>query len=115
MEETFAAKTEEVEKAYRNIGLYLSDHRWVSPGQQPDEEGEDLEYTRLDSHPKHAILLAQFDVGDLAFSTRVLDPEQVDFDASFRLMESEMKTAEIAATKKQIQERLAKGEDPFVA
>lgn len=114
MEDTFAAKTEEVEKAYRNIGLYLSDYRWVSPG-QPDQEAEaeDLESTRLDAHPQHAVLLARFDVGDLAFSKRVLDPEQVDFDASFRLMESEMKTAEFAATKKEIQDRLARGEDPF--
>lgn len=112
MEDTFAAKTEEVEKAYRNIGLYLSDHRWVSPG-EPDQEGEDLEYARLEEHPKHAVLLAHFDVGDLAFSTRVLDPEQVDFDKSFHLMEAEMKTAEFAATKKEMKERLAKGEDPF--
>lgn len=113
MEDTFAAKTEEVEKAYRNIGLYLSDHRWVSPGQPDQQEAEDLEYTRLDSHPQHAVLLAQFDVGDLAFSKRVLDPEQIDFDKSFHLMEAEMKTAEFAATKKEIQERLARGENPF--
>jgi hypothetical protein len=117
MEDTFAAKTEEVEKAYRAIGLYLSDHRWVSPGQAPPEDGgdeEDLEYSRLADHPQHAVLLAHFDVGDLAFSKRVLDPEQVDFDKSFRLMEAEMKTAEFAATKKAMQERLARGEDPFV-
>lgn len=114
MEDTFAAKTEEVEKAFRGIGLYLSDHRWVSPGQEAPDGGEDdIEYSRLADHPRHAVLLGHFDVGDLAFATRVLDPEQVDFDQSFRLMEAEMRTRDIADTKQTMKDRLARGEDPF--
>jgi len=112
MEDTFAAKTQEVEKAFRAIGLYLADHRWFSPGQPPEED--DPEYSRIGDHPHHAVLMARFDVGDLAFSTRVLDPEQVDFDAQFRLLEAEMNTKDFDDTKRIMQERVARGENPFV-
>lgn len=106
-ESTYATRSEEIEKAYRAIGLYLSDFRWEAPGPCPEEGNPDH------VHPTHSVFIGQFDIGDIAFSSGVLDPEQVDFDGQFRLLTAEMKTTELEAMKQSLKDKMARGEDPF--
>ncbi len=98
------AKLEEAESSLRSIGLYLDRSRWIVPG--ADEEEDDPQRPK-EAAKGAAILLMSCLVGDLAFSTRVQEPEQVDFDASFRRMKVELEAAEA----EELRKRMAAGED----
>jgi hypothetical protein len=106
-ESNYATRTEEIEKAYRTLGLYLSDFRWEAPGPCPEDGNPDH------VHPTHSVFIGQFDIGDIAFSSGILNPEQVDFDDQFRLLTAEMKTSDLDALKKELKDKMTRGEDPF--
>jgi hypothetical protein len=98
-----AAKVEEVEAALRPLGLYFDRARWLH--QEAEDEGD-----RRGAKDGTAILVASFMVGDLAFSARVQDPQQSDFDSSFRAMAAEMRREET----EELIRKMASGDyDPF--
>jgi hypothetical protein len=55
------------------------------------------------------MLVATFDLGDLAFTNKVQNPEQADWDKEFGLMAAQMKNENLSDTEK----RIADGENPY--
>jgi hypothetical protein len=78
--------TAAVEETGRHLGLYAHAIRIHQP--DPDEDP-----SIPDDHP--AIVLASFDVGDLAFSSRVLDPQNEETNAEFREMVVDEQRSEV--------------------
>jgi hypothetical protein len=87
--EQLQPKQEQMEAALRDVGLYVDKATWiVAPGQNPS-------------------LMMECFLGDVAFTKRVQDPTQNDFDASFREM-----TAAMAKERfEEMKERIRRGEE----
>jgi hypothetical protein len=87
--EQLQPKQEQMEAALRDVGLYVDKATWiVAPGQNPS-------------------LMMECFLGDVAFTKRVQDPTQNDFDASFREM-----TASLAKEAfEEMRERIKRGEE----
>jgi hypothetical protein len=72
---TLAAKTEALEIGMRGIGLYMSHHQWLQPGEEGFPKPVDEAMPREEDGPKCLMLVATFDLGDLAFTNKVQNPE----------------------------------------
>lgn len=101
-----AAKSEELAKALRAVGLYEDQSQWISQGERPDEFSPPQEHQRN-------ILVMDLLIGDLAFSKRVQNPEQHDVDAEFRAMMGGLETSEFDDTRNEIIRKLEQGLNPF--
>ena len=101
-----AAKSEELAKALRAIGLYEDQSQWISQGERPDEFSPPQQDQRN-------ILVMDLLIGELAFSKRIQDPEQFDVDAEFRTMMGGLETSEVDDTRDKIMRRLEQGLNPF--
>lgn len=108
------AKADELEGAFRKIGLYFNQARWLSPGKPEDQSDPDAPYVEEHrSMPDRNFLIVDALVGDVAFSKRVQTPEQVDIDTEFSKMTREYKSAEALELQEKIRKAVAAGEDPF--
>lgn len=76
-EDKFQDLLEKMGDKARQIGLYVN-----GAALNVDEEGEPL------TGEKRHVLVMQFTVGDVAFSKRVQDPEEDQFDTEFKKFES---------------------------
>lgn len=80
---TFYARTEAIEKSFRNIGLHLAQSQWLHPGEIPEGAPNPFGDDIPEEMKECALFVGSFDIGDLAFSKRVLDPESHDWDKMF--------------------------------
>jgi hypothetical protein len=106
---TFEAKWDEVTTSMERIGLYAAGHQWLVPGDHSHDD--DPDYVEPDA--KHAVLMARFNLGDLAFSKRVMEPESVEWDKEFGLMVASDTIATTKETIEGLHEKMKRGENPF--
>lgn len=108
------AKAEELAGALRPIGLYEDRSMWISDGQPPPGiEYMDPEEAAQMQQPTKKILVMDLLIGDLAFSKRVQNPEQLDIDAEFSALMGGLNTAEVDDTRNEIIRKLEQGLNPF--
>lgn len=107
LEQKFRADTDLLIERYsaledeaRKLGLYVDDHQISSVHTHVGGACAD-----------RAGLVAQFSIGDLAFSKRVQDPAGYDFDQSFRELELDAQTDEWLDARARIQKNIAAGRD----
>jgi serine/threonine protein kinase HipA of HipAB toxin-antitoxin module len=102
------AKSEELEDALRHIGLHSNRSTWLDEGQQPQDPF-------MEEAPKagRKILVMDLLIGDLAWSKKVQDPEQVDIDAEFKAMMRELNKTEDSSLRDEIKRKLADGKNLF--
>lgn len=95
--ERFREAISRVEVAGREVGLYLDKaHVGVHPTMQDDPD-------------PHFLVMAEFNVGDLAFSPRVLDPATENTSQVVRGMDVDMQKAEV----EEVRKRLMEGKGPL--
>ena len=92
---------ESIEKDFSEIGLYyLGSQIMASDSVHADVEGpDDLEKALVDN-PGGFMLGCKFDIGDRAFTDRVLNPEAYDEDVQFKMIvpsEAELLTDRLIA------------------
>lgn len=79
----------------RQIGLYANEGRFLSR-----DDGR-------------VFLAVSVDIGDVAFTTRVQDPEQAQFDDQFRQVATEVVDDDFLETRERMRRRIAEGKNPF--
>ena len=79
-------KTEALEAGLREAGLYFNRTQLVMPPEEGEEEEPDkgIMAQPKPTVPGNSMLIVDCLVGDVAFSDRVQDPAQQDWDRSFR-------------------------------
>lgn len=97
--EMFREKADELENAARKVGLYLRD---AGLTMVPNLHGD------VAMEPA---LIANFTVGDQAWSDRVQNPEQNSTEAEFRKMAVEMEKDKFEETRAELERRLREGKD----
>lgn len=94
-EEHVEAAVAQLDDELRKLGLYV--------------EHSEL-YTLADGR---IMLVCEATIGDIAFSTRVQDPEQHHFDQQFRTFEVDESHSSFEATREDLRRRLAEGKPIF--
>lgn len=84
-EERYRTLIVQVEESMRRIGLYLDGANVASS----------------EDHPERVYVMARFDIGDLAFTPRVIDPDTAKVDDAVREMEDDMTQARIEAMRQE--------------
>jgi len=82
----YGALQDRLEKDLSQLGLYLTGARWVAPGDDQSKDAVDMVLDDTERDSRVAFVLLELRIGDVAFTPRVLDPEQADWDKEFRLM-----------------------------
>jgi hypothetical protein len=79
-------KVEALEAGLREAGLYFNRTQLIMPPEEGEEEEPDkgIMAQPKPTVPGNSMLIVDCHVGDLAFSPRVQDPDQQDWDRSFR-------------------------------
>jgi hypothetical protein len=98
-QEAMSQKVEQLENQARKVGLYL-----LGGGIIHDDDPDEIE------GPHHQ-LVAQFQIGDQAFSDRVQDPETDETNDEFRKIKRAMVAEDIENLRQQYLKRKASGED----
>lgn len=93
-EEKYRTLVGQVEEKCRKIGLYLT-------GAQVATDG---------SRMGRLVVVATFDIGDLAWTNRVVNPEQAKVDDTVREMEDVMTEAQIEAMRQEYLRRKGKAD-----
>lgn len=94
---------EELENAARRIGLYAENIAIGVPIGGPNiPEGEE-----------QMVLVAQFTLGDIAFSDRVQNPQADETDMEFRKMAVDLEKDQFEAKRQEIERKLKEGKPIF--
>lgn len=97
-DELFRSKIDGVEEAGRKVGLYVRD---IGLSAAPNPATMGIE----------PVMVANFTVGDLAWSDRVQNAEQYTTEAEFRKMAVQTEKEKFEETKAELERRLREGED----
>lgn len=97
-EDLFRSKVDDVEEAGRKTGLYVRD---IGLSMAPMPDGIE------------PVMVANFTIGEVAWSDRVQNAEQYTTEAEFRKMSVQMDKDKFEETKAELERRLAAGEDPL--
>lgn len=106
----YAAIQDAVEKDLAQLGLYLTDARWIAPGDDRPKEAVDMVLDDTERESRVAFLVMDLAIGDVAFTSRVLDPEQADWDKEFRLMAAGLKIDAEKDLRAQIEDDIRRGQ-----
>lgn len=110
----FRQMSNEIEKALRDIGVYVDedDMRWIDPSsgtdaEHPADDEDTLSGDRADDRMKGAkktsyVMMVPGYLGKVSFSNRVQNPDQVDVDAEFSAMTAAFKQQEFEEKHKDI-------------
>jgi hypothetical protein len=81
-EDELREKMATLESTLRAAGLYVDRFQVIMPG-----DAEDVDPTQHAAQtPGNAVVVVECYVGDVAFSKKIQEPEQADYDAEFRQM-----------------------------
>lgn len=104
-EELFRSKVDDVETAGRRVGLYVRD---IGLSMAPDFGRDDMGAPKVGFQPA---MVANFTVGDAAWSDRVQNAEQYTTEAEFRKMAVQTEREKFEETKAELERRLREGKD----
>lgn len=100
LQEVFLEKSEDIENAGRKVGLYIQ-HAGISMVPGMTDHGFDVQ----------PVIVANFNVGDQAWSDRVQNHEQYTTEAEFRKMAVQMEKDKFEETKAELERRMREGKD----
>lgn len=106
----YGALQERLENELSQLGLYLNDARWIAPGDEHPKDAVDMVLDDTERDSRVAFLLLDLSIGDVAFTPRVLDPEQADWDKEFRLMTASYRIEAEKEMRAKIEEDMRRGE-----
>lgn len=96
---------EELENAARKLGLYAENLAIGVPSGGP--------YASLLGDGEKVVVVAQFTVGDIAWSDRVQNPQQEDADMEFRKMAVDLEKDAFEAKRAELERKLKEGKPIF--
>lgn len=101
----FREKVDQVENTARKIGLYIQDAGLVIP------KGRDPMHPEIEEGTP--VMVATFSVGDIAFSDRVLNPEQDSVEKEFRKLSLQAEQEKFDDLRSDLEKRLQEGKGIF--
>lgn len=101
-------KIEGLEKGLREAGLFFNRTQLIMPPEEGEEEEPDkgIMAKPKPSVPGNSMLIVDCLVGDVAFSQRVQDPTQMDWDRSFREIARDAVAADFEEEKRRMRREL---------